>query len=426
MKACKKICFFASLCLLFGMCCYAVVQAAQVSQALPVVVIDPGEGASFSGKDYHTATITISYPGQMKDVVLSSNTRQRGNGTINYDKKAYKIKLDETYDLLMGAYGSADNAARDWVLLADYYDRSNLRNYYMFFTAGQFSGFDFVPEGIFVEVYLIDQYGEQQYQGVYLLCEQVEVDEARVDIDDTTETEKGFLVELVNTHKQDHWFIVNHGETERMYDIRSQIDTVEDIERIQSVFEAAEAALATGDQAQIEAVIDIDSCVDMYILQEFMMNIDAGWASVYYYCPAGESKLYFAPPWDFDHSAGMDSRLYGGSYEGLYVGDATNTMMQRNLWYQELMQMDWFQQLVKERWNENKDIFVAGIAEIEGVAEQYGDIFQANFDLWRTEDEMDTIDMPFRGENYAEDAAYLFDWLNNRYLWLDDYFNTQL
>lgn len=430
MKKPKQIIFLLSLCVLFAICAYAVVQVNDAAQSMPVIVIDPGEGASFAGKDYHTATITISYPGQMKDVVLSSNTRQRGNGTMNYDKKSYKIKLEDKYDLLLGEGGDFDNAARDWVLLANYFDRSNLRNYYMFWTASQLDGLNYVSDCTFVEVYLIDEFGEKQYQGVYLLCEQVEVDEARIDIDDTTDGDKGFLVELVQDEakKQDYHVRVSHDGTEQVYDIRSNIDREtedETLARIQGVLEDVEAALATGDQAQIEAVIDIDSCVDMYILQEYMLNVDVGWGSFYLYCHADEEQLYFSPPWDFDRSAGADWRLFYTSYEGIYVGSETTILPQNNLWYQDLMQMEWFQQLVKERWNETKYIFLEGITEIEGVAQTYSTQFDANYALWCEGQDPDEYGF-VAGESYADDAAYLAAWLQNRYTWLDEYFNTQL
>lgn len=428
MKAKKTLLFLASLLLTLSFGGYAVVQSYVKTAEMAVMVIEVTDGAAFVETEYLDATITIDYPNLWQDATFCVSIRQRGNNTMLFEKKPYKIKLDEKADLLLGGSTLSDNAARDWVLLADYFDRSNLRNYFTFLTAAEFESFSFVPEGIFTEVYFKELDGTLTYQGVYLLCQQVEVDEARVDIDDTVDTEKGFLVELVTREsllKQDYSvdFVGANGDV--YFDIRSQIDNEQDITRIYDILFAADTAIASGDQEAVAAIIDLDSCVDMYIIQEYMKNLDAGWASFYLYCEAGESLLYFCPPWDFDHSSGMDWRLDEGGYEGLYVGDVTNVSIQRNEWYQMLIQYDWFQDLVKERWNEKKNVFLDGLTKIQSIATDYDAQFQSNYDLWRTETQ-NTDNMAYTGDSYQDDAQYLFDWLENRYVWLDDYFNNAM
>lgn len=396
---------------------------------MPVIEITLAPDAEFEEKEYLQAQVSLTDFSLAVSTEVSASIRQRGNGTMSYDKKSYKIKLDEKADLFLGASETSSEAARDWVLLAEYYDRSNLRNYYTFLAASMLDGLNYVTECMFVKVYL-----NGEYQGVYLLCEEVEVNEARVDVDDKTTSEKGFLIELVqsNTAKQEYTLSVYHQDTLLFYDVRSNIDadvvqSAEDYWRIYDVLEKAEAALASGEQEEIAAVIDLDSCVDMYLLQEFMLNIDAGWGSFYMYCEAGEEKLYFSPPWDFDHAAGMDIRLFDGSYEGVYLGNADVDMMQSNLWYERLMELEWFQELVEARWNETKDVFLIALEQTEQLAEYYDVAFQENYDLWRTDDYPYIVDWTYIGQTYAEDAAYLFDWLASRYIWMDDYINqTQL
>ncbi len=427
MKTKKIWTFIASLMFLLVFMGYAVVQAYQTRGEFAVMVIEVADDAAFVDKEYLDATVTIDYPDQWQEATFSVSIRQRGNGSMNFDKKSYKVKLDEKADLLLDGSTLSDDAARDWVLLADYYDRTLLRSYFAFSTAAAFESFSFVSDVMFTEVYFRDAEGTLTYQGLYLLCEQIEVDEARVDIDDTTQTEKGFLVELVSwgSRKQEYsvGFVGANGDI--YFDIRSQIDNDEDVARIFDIMLAADTAIASGNQEEIAALIDLDSCVDMYILQEYVKNIDAGWGSFYFYCEAGESLLYFCPPWDFDHSAGNDVRLDDGGYEGLYVGDATSEAIQRNEWYQMLMQYDWFQDLVRERWNEKKEVFLEGITEIDAIATNSSAQFDANYLSWYDESlALDTSDWAYAGDCYQEDVAYLVDWYENRYLWLDDYFNN--
>lgn len=425
MKAKKIVVFMLALCVVCAILSPAYGQTPIDETQMPVIEITLAQDAAFEEKEYLQAQVSITDFSLAVSTEVSASVRQRGNGTMSYDKKSYKIKLDEKADLFLGASETSSEAARDWVLLAEYYDRSNLRNYYTFLAASMLDGLNYVTECMFVKVYL-----NGEYQGVYLLCEEVEVNEARVDVDDKTTSEKGFLIELVqsNTAKQEYTLSVYHEDTLLFYDVRSNIDTdveqsAEDYWRIYDVLEKAETALASGDQAEIAAVIDLDSCVDMYLLQEFMMNIDVGWGSFYLYCEAGEDVVYFSPPWDFDHAAGIDVRLMEASYEGLYVGSVEAHQMQSNLWYEDLMQQEWFQELVKARWNEQKEVFVQGVAEIRTVAQTYDAQFTKNYNMWHTVEEPLYM-WPDYGSTYQEDADYLYDWLENRYDWLDDYFNN--
>ena len=83
--------------------------------------------------------------------------------------------------------------------------------------------------------------------------------------------------------------------------------------------QSVEDEIIEGDEQTIEGLVDIDSLVDTYILEEYSKNIDVGWSSFFMYKKAG-GKLYFGPPWDFDLAFGNDYRLDDGAWEGIYVG----------------------------------------------------------------------------------------------------------
>ena len=56
---------------------------------------------------------------------VTGGIRLRGNGTLTYDKKAFRLKLDSKTNLL-GLNGNLK--AKSWVLIADYADQSMMRN----------------------------------------------------------------------------------------------------------------------------------------------------------------------------------------------------------------------------------------------------------------------------------------------------------
>ena len=97
----------------------------------------------------------------------------RGNSTMSADKKPFKVKFDSKQSL----FGL--EKAKEWVLLANYYDKSNLRNYLAYQTAHKLDNLGFNPSHIMIDVYFNDE-----YYGLFTLCEQMEVNPGRVDIED--------------------------------------------------------------------------------------------------------------------------------------------------------------------------------------------------------------------------------------------------
>jgi hypothetical protein len=87
--------------------------------------------------------------------------------------------------------------ARTWVLLANYFDDSLMRNW-MTQWMGEQVGLEYTPQGVFVEVVM-----NGDYLGSYYLCEQVQLNKARVAIDELKEEDReepaiqgGYLLEF--------------------------------------------------------------------------------------------------------------------------------------------------------------------------------------------------------------------------------------
>ena len=99
--------------------------------------------------------------------------RVRGNSTSAPDKKPYKLKFNKAQSL----FGL--KAAKDWVLLSNYFDKSNIRNYLAYDLANKLDNLNYQPSSIFVDVYI-----NNEYLGLYTLSEQVEANRGRVDIED--------------------------------------------------------------------------------------------------------------------------------------------------------------------------------------------------------------------------------------------------
>ena len=144
-----------------------------IKTGLPLLVINTDNGDSILSKeDYIRGNLSVfsqQIGGETK-TLLPMQIRGRGNSTWLYEKKPYRIKLNSRQTIL----GMPTH--RDWVLLANYGDKSLLRNQLGLEISKRF-GLPFTPRSQFVDVVI-----NNQYQGNYLLTEQIKVDPNRVNI----------------------------------------------------------------------------------------------------------------------------------------------------------------------------------------------------------------------------------------------------
>jgi hypothetical protein len=144
-------------------------------QNIPTVYIDTKGAGIYDKENYVDGTITIKDPEKLYSDVAEFSAamgiRGRGNSTWSFPKKPYKVKLKEKASIFgMGA-------DKEWALLANYADRTLMRNI-LAMKLSEICGFSWTPHMYSVHVYL-----NNKYQGVYTLCEHNKVHKDRVDID---------------------------------------------------------------------------------------------------------------------------------------------------------------------------------------------------------------------------------------------------
>ncbi|MCL1787612.1 MAG: CotH kinase family protein, partial [Defluviitaleaceae bacterium] len=102
------------------------------------------------------------------------SVRGRGNTTWNYggEKLPLRIRFDAPRTFL-----DSDYAHREWILLANHFDRSLLRNHGAFYLSGLLGGMPWTPFSRFVHLYI-----NGEYYGVYELTEERDIAPGRVDI----------------------------------------------------------------------------------------------------------------------------------------------------------------------------------------------------------------------------------------------------
>ena len=142
-------------------------------QNLPIIVITTPNNTEINSKETwvsNTQIKIVNTDGSLDYFGENDNIRGRGNTTWEYPKKPYAIKLDKKSAIL----GMPKH--KRWVLLANWMDRTLLRNHVAFEISRRI-GLDYTPRGTFVEVILNDK-----KLGNYYLCEQIKIDENRLNI----------------------------------------------------------------------------------------------------------------------------------------------------------------------------------------------------------------------------------------------------
>ncbi len=270
---------------------------------------------------------TRLYQGNLESV------KGRGNATWIHEKKPYNLKLVSPADLL--GMGSAEN----WVLLANHYDDTSLRNQIAMDVAAQI-GLAYTPQMKWVDLYL-----NGEYAGLYQLGERNEVHPQRVALSE----EGHFLVSLELAERlyeqEDPYLITESGAALRIHSSHLPQDAL--CRLWQSVENAilAENGVDPLTGKHWTELIDADSWARKYLLEEVLGNLDAGRISQFFYCD-GNSKIYAGPAWDFDVSMGRRGTWQLESVQALYSGRPHLEHPEDSPWYYALYQKEAFREQV--------------------------------------------------------------------------------
>ncbi len=353
---------------------------------LPIVsIITLDNKEILSKEEYVTSVVDVFNSEEEYSFSASGGVKVRGNSTADGNEKPYRIKFDSKQNML-GLHNGAEY--KSWVLLRSQW------NLAMDYTGFNLAKAIFQGEYYSSDCKYVDVYVNGRFKGIYLLCEQNQAADGRVDIYEPDATEKntdiGYLVEIDNyaNEDEDPFFTVDYlgaeitdisGRTEAFvpadYSIKSDINgkpQAEFIEKyIKGVFEilyegaeknnpmmfdsnynvvSAKGTYNTAKDA-VEAVIDLESLANVLILDELVHDYDVGEGSFYmtvdFSSGSKYKKLTFLAPWDFNwaYDGTPNRRYFACTFQPL-AGDIDRS----NPWYITAMKAEWFMDVVKEKW----------------------------------------------------------------------------
>lgn len=375
--------------------------------------------------------------------------RGRGNSTWDTQKKPYKIRFEQKQNLL----GMGKN--KHWVLLANRYDNSLIRNRMTYWLTRKLSGENgvFAPDCVPVEVVM-----NGEYYGSYLLTEQIRVGKERVNIDDLEEgtgpsaTEEpeisgGYLLskdyeedgQNLSTSRDVGFYI----ESPEFEDGHTEAAKQAQRKYITNFLQMTEEAIFGKDfkdplGRNYSYYMDVPAAVDYWWIQEFSENGDAyANGSTYLYKERDETdaegnvtrpgKLYWGPLWDFDYVAWGDLDYDSEPEETMTYTD--------DPWMKRLKCDPEFVKKLEERWPAldalfdeilKKDGVIDRYAKEVSISEQY-DFSKYGFygegggyDYYDDYGEEDQQLKPGEPHTYETEITQLKTWIKNRKAWVSE------
>lgn len=350
--------------------------------------------------------------------VISGKIRGRGHSTWEWEKKPYRIKLDKGTSVL----GLDKN--KDWILLANYADKSLLRNIVAYRMGRTLDGLDWTPTQ-----YPVDLFVNGKYRGVYAIGESMELGKDRVNIEEnSTDADTGYLLEVGGVwfgYYEEYYFHTAYGMANYIVIQSPDEDVITNEQRayIEDYLNAAERAIISGEG--YEEYIDVDSFCDWMLIHEISYNLDCCFRRSCYLNKDKGGKLKMGPIWDFDLAFGnydIDNQNYN-DWVTVGYGSTFYDAYVITTWYNYLMENESFRTRLRERWAEVRDgLLETAMSCIDYYSEKMYQSQEENFRVWPIWGLKAGLqsDRNLQYESYDLQIQYLKDFIQMRVEWIDE------
>lgn len=358
---------------------------------LTITTTDPSI-AEIPSKDYYLeGTLAVNGRGGYEDYTGKTEVKGRGNSTWGYPKKPYRLKLNKKAEIC--GLGKAKN----YVLLANHLDPTLMLDS-VAFKIGRLLELPFTNHAIPVDVVL-----NGIYKGSYLLTEQIEVKENRVDLDENNSV----MWELDSYWDDEPKFKSTAFNLPVM--VKDPDLTTEQFEYWKKDFNAFTTQFA---KEPLEGnsyvdMIDIESVAKFLITFNLVHNMEINHPKSVFLHKEGNGKYVMGPIWDFDwaydyegtsnHFGRYNTPLFSSSMNG--VGTA---------FFQRFLQDSRVKAIYKRTWQDFKNNKLDALLQyVDDYAVMLKPSVERNSELWENTRSFDTK------------VKELKTWLRNRADYID-------
>lgn len=397
------------------------IKSVTLGYGIPVIHINTADSSIYDVADkvnYLPATFNMrsnGYPGAADISDLGFNVRGRGNSTMTYPKKPYRLKFDKKQQL-----HSDMKKAKNFALIANYIDNTLMRNT-MAFDLARLLEMPYTNHSIPVEVYFNDRYA-----GAYMLTEKVGINSGHMDDIDET---KGIFFEMDLYFDEPYRFHSQYFDLPMMvkdpdFDELSE-DGLLPIDPDQYLMEWAvdwnlmEAVLSGNTKGDIWDFVDLNSLVDYLLVYNVTNNTEIHHPKSIYVHKSERGtdvKYNFGSVWDFDWAYTFNGAEGSGLYNYMLFDKQTRDGI-GSRFFRALIQQPGFAEAYAARWEQFKnDIYPVWRDNMDRYADNIEESALANFEIW-PQDFADTPDPGLNGFRNAYNQTWSF--LDQRIKFLD-------
>lgn len=416
------------------------------SSNLPIVVIETnGIEIPYDEKANVDMGIIYNGEGQLNSINDPFNEytgkigiEYRGNYSLGLPQKPYSIELRDSLGNNRNESLLGMPAENDWLLLANYNDKSFARNVlpqHLFEKMGNYA-----VRSRFVDVVL-----DGEYQGIYLLAEKIKKDSNRVDIPTLNPTEisgqdvtGGYIIKVDYWNENDSWqssfsplnapgldihFVYYYPSPDSIAPQQKQY--------IQNFVNEFETTLYGSNFDNplfgYARYIDVESFIDYFIISEFTRNEDGYKKSRFFHKDKDKAngeyrKLKAGPVWDFDWAL---KDINWGSEDGSdFMYDLVDQDVNAPGWYIRLLQDSMFANQLHCRYANLRNSILSEnylFAQIDSVANVVNQSQVSHYLIWgHMGSATGTPEVQAPSQTYEEEIIRLKSWITRRLTWLDE------
>lgn len=364
---------------------------------LSVMHIDTMAGKKINSKINY---VTAMYEAEE----FSGSCKIRGHGNTTWQtrelyKRPYLLKLNKSAPL----FGMKQS--KKWILMANTADKTSLRNEYAYFLARNvWNRMKWTPDARFAAVFI-----NGKFNGLYQVTEKVEYEKLSLP--------EGSFLATVNSRLNKEWNFRTQRGTK--ISIRMEQKSEAEYKKMEQIIQNAEDVIFSPDFKSAEkgwqSVIDEDSFVDWYLINEFTKNHDAKFqASCYFYYASQAKKIFMGPLWDMDISCGNIN------YDGCQ--DPEGFWVNKDQWYKRLFEDEYFAEKVAERWNETKQKLISSFDWLENESKNVKPFVMLNDSVWHNLGRRQWPHAPGwkNRKTYESEVDYMTDFLKKRAQWMSN------
>ena len=373
-------------------------------------------------EEIHEGATGIPYEGNTLDLdgteFADVMIKGRGNSSWKMPRRSYQIRLPQKTSIL------GMTPAKKWLLIANYADASLMHNKLMYDLAGQMM--DFAPQSEFADVWI-----DNEYKGNYLICQRLSTGKTALNL----QSSEGILAEIDTFYWYDTEYRFKSNYSPAVFTLKDA--RADDLGKEDSIAEKSFANFENyvrqfedllyaedKDWEQISSMIDVDSFISFYLLEEFSENPDGCRTSLYMYQDGPDDVLHMGPVWDFDKALGYaQKKKYGGDPERDYISQIQEYMGTEKdcTWYTELMKIPEFQDAVQEYYQTTaRDVLLSSGQLIEDYRNRIARSAEYTESIWPVSEIPENCGHdPVAFSCWNDAVDYLKSWTEKRIQYFD-------